>query len=423
MTKQTSFLDEPGDFSLVLGGPLYQFFLRSRLTTPTLDLLHRRIIGIAAIAWLPLVLLTVFGGQAVGDVKVPFLLDLDAHVRFLGTIPLLIAAELIVHRRIRLVVGQFTEREIIVPDDRPRFEGIIASTMRLRNSVLFEILLVVFCFTAGHWIWREHVSLNVATWYVAEIDGRTQFSPAGYWYAWVSLPVVRFIGFRWYFRLFLWYWFLWKVSRLRLRLNPLHPDRAGGLGFLSNSVNAFAPVLLAHTVFLSGVIANQIWHEGAKLPDFKLEIAGIIAGLMLFVLAPLTFFVFHLSASKRAGTREYGRLASRYVNDFRQKWIEGSWSDAASVRGDDAAASVLPDSANAGSVGHVAGEPVLGTADIQSLADLSNSFDIVREMRLLPISRQAVVQLAIMLALPLFPLTLTMIPLEELLDRAVGVFF
>jgi hypothetical protein len=197
-------------------------------------------------------------------------------------------------------------------------------------------------------------------------------------------------------------------------LNPLHPDRAGGLGFLANSVNAFAPVLVAHTVLLSGVIANQIWHEGAKLPEFKLEIAAIIAGLMLFVLAPLTFFVFHLSASKRAGTREYGILASRYVNDFRRKWIESSWSDAASGP---------TDTADAGSVGHGAGEPVLGTADIQSLADLANSFDVVREMRLMPIGRQAVVQLAIMLALPLLPATLTMIPLEEMIDRAVGVFF
>jgi hypothetical protein len=146
-------------------------------------------------------------------------------------------------------------------------------------------------------------------------------------------------------------------------------------------------------------------------------------------------------------------LASRYVNDFRRKWIESSWSDAASVRSDNAAAGVsaesadvasVPadsadvasgpadsadvasgpaDSADAGSVGHGAGEPVLGTADIQSLADLANSFDVVREMRLMPIGRQAVVQLAIMLALPLLPLTLTMIPLEELIDRAVGVFF
>jgi hypothetical protein len=144
---------------------------------------------------------------------------------------------------------------------------------------------------------------------------------------------------------------------------------------------------------------------------------------MLFVLAPLTIFVFHLSKSKRAGTREYGILASRYVNDFRQKWIEGPWSDAASVRIGDAAASGPAESPDAGSVGHVAGEPVLGTADIQSLADLANSFDVVREMRLMPIGRQAVVQLAIMLALPLLPLTLTMIPLEEMIDRAVGVFF
>jgi hypothetical protein len=155
-------------------------------------------------------------------------------------------------------------------------------------------------------------------------------------------------------------------------------------------------VLLAHTVLLAGLIANRIWHEGAALPEFKLEIAGIMVFLMLLVLAPLTFFIFHLTQAKRTGTREYGIVASRYVNDFRRKWID------------------------AGSEGS---EALLGTADIQSLADLSNSFEVVREMRLLPFSRGAVVQLAILTALPLFPLTLTMIPLEEMIDRAVGVFF
>ncbi len=393
--NKTGYFEEPADFSLVLGGPLYQLLLRTKMMKPPLDLYNRRIIVITLIAWLPLLLLAALGGQAVGGVKVPFFFDLDAHARFLGSVPLLVAAELIAHRRIRVTVGQFIERGIIAPEDQPRFDSIIASIMRLRNSVVAEVLLVVFVLTAAHWIWREHVSLDVATWYAAEIDGRTQLSPAGYWYAYVSLPIVRFIAFRWWFRWFLWCLFLWKVSRLRLCLNALHPDRAGGLGFLAGSVFAFTPVLIAHTVFLSGMIGNQIWHAGAKLPDFKLEIAGIMVGLMLLALAPLSFFVFHLADSKRAGVREYGILASRYVNDFRHKWIEGG----------------------------LEGEPVLGTGDIQSLADLSNSFDVVREMGILPFGRQTVLQLAIMLALPLFPLTLTMIPLEEMIDRAVGVFF
>ena len=391
MGQQRSLLNEPADFSLVLGGPLYQLYLRTRLATPTLDLLRRRIIGISLIAWLPLLLLTAFAGQVVGGVAVPFLFDLDAHARFLGSLPLMIAAEMIVHQRIRLIVKQFLDRDIIGPEDRLRFEGIIASAMRLRNSVLVEVLLAVFVFTVVHWVWRGYITLAVATWYAAAIDGQTHLTPAGYWYALVSLPIYRFILLRWYFRLFIWYRFLWQVSRLPLRVNALHSDRAGGLGFLAGSVPAFAPVLVAHTMFLAGWIANQIWHQGATLPDFKLEIAAVMALLMLLVLAPLTFFVGHLARAKRSTTREYGIVASCYVEDFRRKWIEGT----------------------------PGAETLVGSADIQSLADLSNSFDVVRETRLLPFGRETVVQLAIMIALPLLPLALTMISVEEIIDRLV----
>ena len=49
---------EPPDFSLVLGGPLFQLLMRSRLTTPALDLVKRRIVFISLFAWLPLLLLS-----------------------------------------------------------------------------------------------------------------------------------------------------------------------------------------------------------------------------------------------------------------------------------------------------------------------------------------------------------------------------
>jgi hypothetical protein len=111
---------------------------------------------------------------------------------------------------------------------------------------------------------------------------------------------------------------------------------------------------------------------------------------------PLFFFMTHLAEARRRGLREYGIVASRYVAEFRRKWIEGQ---------------VDP------------GEALVGSGDIQSLADLSNSFDVVRETGLVPFGRMMVVRLAIVTALPLLPLTLTMIPLEQLIDRAVGLFF
>ena len=68
-------------------------------------------------------------------------------------------------------------------------------------------------------------------------------------------------------------------------------------------------------------------------------------------------------------------------------------------------------------------ETLVGSADIQSLADLSNSFEVVQEMRLVPFGRVTVLRLVLLTALPFAPLMLTMIPLEQLIDRVLGVFF
>ena len=386
---------EAGDFSLVLGGPLYQLFVRGRMISPPLGLLHRRMLLLAGIAWLPLVVLTLAGGVAWGGVRVPVLHDLEAHVRFLVSVPLMVAAELIVHQRIRTVVAQFGERGLISPQDQTRFDGAIANAMRLRNSIVAEVVLLALAFGFGHWLWREHIALSVATWYAEPTEAGIRLTTPGYWYAFVSLQVFRFIMLRWLFRLVVWYRFLWQVSRIPLRLNPLHPDRAGGLGFLAASVFAFAPVLLAHTVLLSAIVADRIWHEGARLPQFRIEIAAIMITLLLAVLGPQMFFILQLGQARRAGLREYGSLASRYVREFHRKWMEGGLSG---------------------------GDSLLGSGDIQSLADLGNSFEVVREMGLLPFGRQTVIRLAILIALPLLPLTLTMIPLEDLLDRAFGLF-
>jgi len=397
MRKAIAFFDEPTDFSLVQGGPLFQLLLRARLLRPPTDLLTRRIVVISLVVWLPLLVLTLLSGHAFRGVVVPFLYDLGAHARLLLCVPLLLAADLIVHRRIKPVVRQFLDRGIIAPDDQPRFESVIASAMRLRNSTLAEVLLLALAIFVGYWAGKRYIAMGVATWFAAPIDGHTQYTAAGYWYLLVSLTIYRFLVVRWSFRLFVWYRFLWQVSRqVRLRLNALHPDRAGGLGFLSGSVFAFAPVLLAQTIGLAGILGGKIWHEGATLPQFELEIVAWMILLMLLVLTPLFFFMTHLADAKRTGLREYGIVASRYVAEFRRKWIEGQVGE---------------------------GEALIGSGDIQSLADLSNSFEVVREMRLVPFGRAMVLRLVILTALPLFPLTLTMIPLEQLIDRAVGVFF
>ena len=68
-------------------------------------------------------------------------------------------------------------------------------------------------------------------------------------------------------------------------------------------------------------------------------------------------------------------------------------------------------------------EPLVGSGDIQSLADLSNSYEVVRSMRIALVTKDALVQLAAAVLAPVVPLALTMMPLEELLKRLLGILF
>ncbi|HQR09288.1 MAG TPA: hypothetical protein PLN21_20870 [Gemmatales bacterium] len=381
------------DFSLVVGGPLYQLLLRLRLVKPTMGHVPRRILLGVLILWLPLVLLTLLAGTFLGGVNVPFLYDLDTNIKFLICVPLLIAAEIIIHRRIRELVREFLDREIIAPSERARFELLIDQTLHFRNSVVAEVVMLVLSFTLGYWLWRNYITLHVAAWYGTTSDGNLHLTPAGWWLVFVSMPLSRFILLRWYYRICLWYVFLWRVARLPLQLNPLHPDHVGGLGFLKQTVTAFTPIIFAHSAFLAGVIGTQIWHDGAKLLDFKLEIIAYFLAMMLLVLAPLFFFTMHLINAKIKGLHEFGMLASRYTKDFQKKWLDNN-VEAKPGQG-----------------------PLLGTGDIQSLADLANSFQVVESMNPVLFDRWLLMQLAILLALPLLPLTLTMVPLDEMMNR------
>jgi hypothetical protein len=389
---------QPTDFSLVLGGPLYQLFRRAHLSSDALDLVRRRILVISLLAWLPLAVLAALEGRFLpGSAAVPFLLDAEVHVRYLLAVPLMVVAELVVHQRMRAVLRQFLGRELIPDAERTRFEAAVESVVRLRNSVLAEILITAFVYGVGMFVvWRNYVALDANTWYATTSAAGSSLSLAGTWYGYVSLPLFQFLLLRWYFRVFIWARFLWQVSRIELKLVPTHPDRVGGLGFLANTAYAFLPLALAHGAVLAGMLANRILHLGAKLPDFKAEILLMLFFVQFLVFGPLYAFAAQLARTKRTGLGEYGTLASRYVREFDGKWLR---------------AEAPP------------GEPLVGTADLQSLADLGNSFEVVKEMRLAPVTRDAILQLAAATLLPVVPLLLTLMPWDQLLKQLFGMVF
>lgn len=395
--------DDPGkrgaeNFSLVLGGPLFEFWIGLRLSGAHLELVRRRIMVMVYATWLPLLLLSIVEGHAWGgSVKLPFLLDVEQNLRLLVALPLLILAELTVHRRMREGVAQFLVLGLVPDAARARFDSAVASAMRLSGSRIPELLLLALVYGAGvPYVWRNYVALDVASWYGVTVAGVLHPSLAGWWLGCVSVPLLQFLFLRWYFRLFIWTRFLWQVSNIELRLLPTHPDRCGGLSFLMFVRFAFAPILLAQGADLAGVIANRILFAGAALSTFLDLIAAIVAVAVLIVIGPMLVFIRKLEALARTGVREYGALAQRYARDFDQKWLRG---------------------------GAPADEPLLGSEDIESLADMGNSFQVVQQMRWVPFTLRDVIQVTVISLLPLLPLALTMFSPRDLLGHMLRLIF
>jgi hypothetical protein len=394
-TVNVNLLDEPPDFSVVLGGPLFQLLCRAHLDGDHLQLLTRRLAFFVGITWLPLFLLATVGTFAGSADRLAFLRDIEVHARFLVALPAFVVAELLVHARMLPVARRFVERRIILLEDLSRFNRAVESAFGLRNSVPLELGLFAVVYTFGLWFWHSRFGIETATWY-AMPGGRWNLTPAGVWYVFVSIPILQFILLRWYVRFFIWYRFLWQVSRIPLDLIPTHPDRAGGLGFLGSLSYTFGPVLFGQGAMLAGLIASNVLYHGGNLLSFKLQAGSFVVFFVCVIFGPLLMFTSQMARAKRSGLAEYGLFAQRYVADFREKWIAGRGANS---------------------------DDLLGTGDIQSLADLGNSYTVVQEMRMVPFGLKDVSRLAIATAAPMLPLLLLVWSPEEVIMRVMRVVF
>jgi hypothetical protein len=387
----------PGELSFFLDERLFGFLRRMGVQENRLGRVRNQILSaVPLVAWLPLLVLSAIGGQLLrGNVATPFVLDIEVHVRLLVVVPLLIFGQHIAERRAHPVFQQFLQRQLIPPEAMTRFEAAVASAIRLRRSISVQALMVAFIYGVGVLvIWRQYVALDTATWYATPLADGSRLSLAGMWYGYVSLPIFQFLMLNWYFRLFVWARFLWQVSRVELSLMPAHPDRLGGLSFLVGATGGLLVFASAHGALLAGWLATRVLVLGVPLTDFKVEIPAMVIFVLCITLGPLLTFASPLLRTKRRGTGEYGVLAARYVREFDAKWLRGHLNDT---------------------------EPLIGSPDIQSLADMANSYREVSSMRSVPVNSGIITRFTFAILLPVIPLALTLVPLEILLKKLVSI--
>ena len=320
-----------------------------------------------------------------------FVDSVSSHARLLVAIPLFFAAETWIDPRVRHFVEHLVDSELVPPADVGRLAATVRIASRLRDSVLAEagLLVLVIAFAAA----GVRVGQPSATAYWQVPGG--SLSLAGWWYVAVGLPIYQFLLGRWLWRMVIWWWLLWRLSRLDLRLTPVHPDLAGGLGPLGVVVSHFGILGLAFSTSFAGSYFEDMRFNAVPLRQFLIPAIELVAFTLIICVGPLFFFAPRLLAVKRQGLREYGRLGTAYVRRFHEKWITGPSPD----------------------------EPLLGSADIQSLADLANSFSVIRQMRIIPIGPGLILPLIIASLVPMLPLLLVAFSVNDLLLRLLSLLF
>jgi hypothetical protein len=382
---------EPRRFSLVRGGPFYRLLCRARLAPrldePRGDVL-RPSLAVIAFTWGPLMALAL-GEHAVEGRWEPLVRDFSVHARLLVAIPLLFLSDNALHVYTGQSVARFRRCEFA--DDGATVERVIASAERLRDAVLPERIILVLAVVASQALfWDLLPSAGILRSSTASIAR----SPTSIWYGLVALPIAQFVFVRWLWRWFIWSRLLWQLSRLRIRLAPLHPDRKGGIGFFAEPAAAFCPGLAAFSAVQAGAWMSRVVYDGASTKAFYAPFWVMVVIGVLFTHGPLFSWSGPLWQTRFRGSRELGYLAVDYARLFQRKWLEGDAADR---------------------------DQLLGTSDIQSLADLANSFAIVEDIRLVPFGKRTLIIVIGAIAAPMVPLVLTQIPLAELLHRLTTV--
>lgn len=381
-------------FLLMEGGPLYRIEKRVGLVHANAPLTKRRALVAICLTWLPLLIFTLLRGTALGGVKIPFLHDFSAYSRFLLGIPLLLLVELILAPRIAEAAEQFLRSGIVTEKDYKQFDAAVEDGLRLRDSVVAEILIAILAY-AFTFMNYSTLAVHTATWYsLARPDGNYGLTGAGWWQLLICVPLLQFLILRWIWRIFLWFRFLGRVSKFDLRLFGTHPDSAGGLGFVGEAQRFFGLLFFSYSCAITGVLANELFYGGVQLQHLAPAIAAYAISCLLFTALPLLVFTPRLLVTKRQSLHQYGALATAYTDSFQRRWI---WGD------------------------NPEHEALLGTSDIQSLADLGNSFHIIQEMKPLPVAPKDLIKLIVMALLPMASLLLSVMSPKQLIQLLMKV--
>lgn len=373
------------EFSL-FGGPLYRLGCRLGLVRGVENTFWLGA-ALGLFSWAVLVAVTLATGHGH---RVFTLQAIGSHVRLLVAIPLFFLCETWAFPRMAEFVRDIVRSGLVPESEVPVLQSAIRMTRRLNELWLVEALFLCLAFASP--LFDTFIGTPGQTGKLGALLSTSE-SRVGcvlIWYASFCLPLFRFLILRWLWHLALWCCFLWRVQKMKLNLIPTHPDQTAGLGYLEVVHEQFAPLAVAVSMVYSAAFAENLSSGAMAFESLYGLVPLVLLAVAALLIGPLLLFSPRLWICRTAGWRRYMGMASSYVEAFDRKWIRGENPSA---------------------------EPLIGTDDLQSLADLNNSMTLVRELRWVPVGKRLLLCLASAVIVPLLPLLLLKYPISELAQK------
>ena len=382
--------NHPKSFSIFEGGPVYRVLMKMRLEKKQKMLALVSIV----ITWVPLLIITIFEGTFNSGIKLPFLQDVAMHVRLLVALPMLLLIRLFIEAKVAVVVKYLSDTLVSAEDKKNIFPKILRRGKRLTNSVWAEIimlgLVIVITISPIKGGMMSGLQHETDLWMFAGNEGSHALSMAGKWSIYISIPVFQFILLWWLWRYFVWVLLLFRISRMKLNLEPTHPDLTGGLGILLLAQKYFILFFLAVCTVASGVLMARLISHQDTFNGICIEAIGYIILCLLLVLVPMLFFTGKLMRLKHAGLLQLSKLGFSLSDKFEKEWIN-----------DNAIEKKLT-------------ETLASTSTVQ---DYSTIFRSVAEIRIVPLTVKEVLTMVFLLFIPYIPILFIHFSIVELLQK------
>ncbi|MNV02455.1 hypothetical protein D3C71_926910 [compost metagenome] len=319
--------------------------------------------------------------------------DYATLARLLLAIPLLVLAAPRSDALLRNAFRQLSHASLVPARRQHRMDTLLARVRRWRDAWLPELVCVLIAWAPAI-LGGDIVSLlpGVSDWRLEH----GVLSAAGQWYEWVAVPLFRLLALLWLWRFVLWTCVLWRLPRAGLVLHPAHPDRAGGIAFLGLAQERFAVLALAGGLLLAGACVNHVQYLGSTLYTLRHLLAGYVIGVTLLLVAPLLLLMPTMMRAKRHALYRFDALGNRAAALFDQRWP-----------------SIQPKGAEA--------ESLLDHGDASALADFSGVYQGLAGMSVLPLSRWNLLWIALNATIPLLPLVLLAMSVDELASKLIGI--